>query len=927
MHVALFVCSCLLFLVTAALLTAAIPLKNRTSTLIAFYVIFWTLLVLVGESAALTGRLNDPYWHAGAIVILASIAFAVWHRRGRRTLLPQRRGQSRYPGTSGTVLDGLRENLKRDTDLTILAGCVALLYGLGVCLISAVPPNSGDSYGTYLARAASWVQSGTLRYPTDLWTQLAYPIDQQLAVAWTMLLAHSDRFVGYFQWVGAVVSMLTVYGIARRLDYDAKPAAFSALLWGSFPMVLWHSTSALVDIGVTSFVGASVYFLYSGLQDRCRHDLWLSGLAIGLAFGTKQAPLFVLPGIGIAVLLVGVSHEQPLRRHIGIWILASLVGFASLSALTYVGNVRQYGNPMGPRAAALMDYAPADALTLARTLTVQAVRYTYLLIDVETGLPPAITRPLVRIKATTATALTNLLRLPVESDVMFTPYFGRRFSFGIEHGFGNEQRGAYGIVFGLLFLPAVLIGLARDWKTRHVYTLGLTMMFVSLLVGLSAMRSWSGVEGRYFMPGALLVAPLFATFYRVGWAGRTVRLVLVATAVATATSATLMNFMKPLVGESTIWNLDRLSLRARFFAGVEPTWDMIDQLVPETATIACARCGPTSYYLFGEHLGRTVHFLEDHRRQLGDAAWFEANRIEYLLSCAGSTIPPGFVRIGAQPRSEWNPGCRLYQKDATGRVPPHPPGLELLLGRAVASLSVVNATGPTRVVVDNPLAWDNVDPKARALPLEVTGRVVRPNADSGKPLFLAVALNGEIVATTRAFSRDAVWMALLPRGRLQGGRNDVEVFVVDPGQPLALVRTRLRRSLPTGVNLLFGDVADSGVDYIGFFRAESAGGVPFHWTNGDAAIRVPLEPARKPTRLSVDVLFTAQSGTRLQILLDGCEVLSETLPQGKWSRTIDLGRCVPATQLTTLRFQSDTHQPGGGDSRRLGVALARVALY
>jgi hypothetical protein len=134
-----------------------------------------------------------------------------------------------------------------------------------------------------------------------------------------------------------------------------------------------------------------------------------------------------------------------------------------------------------------------------------------------------------------------------------------------------------------------------------------------------------------------------------------------------------------------------------------------------------------------------------------------------------------------------------------------------------------------------------------------------------------------------------------------------------------------RRTPAVGQELLFGDHAALDVFAQGFHHVEYAGKTPFHWTDGAASIRVPIDSTRRPTTLSLGVMFPGEPGMRLQVLLDECEVASESIPGEGWSKDIPLGHCAPTGRWTTIRFLSETVRPGS-DRRSLGVALTRVVL-
>jgi hypothetical protein len=263
-----------------------------------------------------------------------------------------------------------------------------------------------------------------------------------------------------------------------------------------------------------------------------------------------------------------------------------------------------------------------------------------------------------------------------------------------------------------------------------------------------------------------------------------------------------------------------------------------------------------------------------------------------------------------------------------GRWPsPSPPGLACLLGRSVESLRPEASVDGPRVQIDNLYDLEHVDLAAPSLPVQAKGRVL--SAPAGQPLaavHLALSLNGEIVATTRTWSDTAEWRALLPPDRLRNGRNDLDVFIVDPSRPQRLWRTAESRQLPLNTDLLFGDIAEFGMTHEGFYHVEQAGDTSFHWTDGAARIRVPVDPMHRPTTLSVGVLGAARAGLALRILIDECGVATAEMPGGPWSADLSIERCVPNARWMTVRFLSETAQPGGRDMRRLGVALSHVRL-
>jgi hypothetical protein len=116
------------------------------------------------------------------------------------------------------------------------------------------------------------------------------------------------------------------------------------------------------------------------------------------------------------------------------------------------------------------------------------------------------------------------------------------------------------------------------------------------------------------------------------------------------------------------------------------------------------------------------------------------------------------------------------------------PGLRGLTGRTVASFGEIRRIDGVRLAVEGTAALERVDPQGRELPVQLTGQFVQTDPREASRHVLGVALNGAIVATTRAWPDSLRWMAMLPPDALRAGENDVEMFVVDPVRQNRILR-------------------------------------------------------------------------------------------------------------------------------------------
>ncbi len=115
------------------------------------------------------------------------------------------------------------------------------------------------------------------------------------------------------------------------------------------------------------------------------------------------------------------------------------------------------------------------------------------------------------------------------------------------------------------------------------------------------------------------------------------------------------------------------------------------------------------------------------------------------------------------------------------------PDLRHLIGRELSSFGSIGET-EVRLLFENRDPLKNVDLGAPELPVQMIGRVRgEAGPGSGAPR-VAVALNGKVVATTRAWPGRVYWMAMLPPAALRAGTNRVDLLVIDPANNSRLLR-------------------------------------------------------------------------------------------------------------------------------------------
>jgi hypothetical protein len=149
----------------------------------------------------------------------------------------------------------------------------------------------------------------------------------------------------------------------------------------------------------------------------------------------------------------------------------------------------------------------------------------------------------------------------------------------------------------------------------------------------------------------------------------------------------------------------------------------------------------------------------------------------------------------------------------------------------------------------------------------------------------------------------------------------------------------LRPALPrtpkaSRVNVTVGCEYVDGVQESGFHAQQyTPNGQPSRWTNGHGRLVIPVDPAKPPRGLRVQLFpYRPANGTPadVRILINQRELFHQILPRQQWQRTFDLAG-IDLGDAAVVEIVSDTFVPAeikdaGPDSRTLGVDVRGVTL-
>lgn len=628
----------LLILASAVLITALARPATRTAWITGAFVVFYAVLVASGELAGLAHEVGSRAFYFILHAALLVGTGLIWGGAGRPPIW------NPIPDLAALLRPRrIAEAIRSDPALAVLALVVALVTLAGGIMALLLPPTTPDSMTYHLSRVGYWLQQGSLEHwnTPDL-RQTAFPINLELGLLWTVVLSGSDRWVNLIQWSTVPVLMAAIAGIARQMGHTRRQAVFAALIWATLPQIFLQAVDVKNDLLLSALVASAITLLVLGMDSGARGPLILSGLALGLAAGTKSTLVMIVPGLALFALLLWWKYRAPGFRRLEWWGLSWLAAFMLFSAYNYVLNLESYDNPLGPPEFVEEETHEGNVSPL-KMLVVNSIRYTYQMADMS-GLPRRAARPLFDLKARAARAVVDRLGLDeVESgQIADQPFsFKRRPSITV----GAVWFGPLGIVLlGLIAAETV-----RAFRTRALLRVGLLLMAWSFLPALSVSTAWSFHKGRYAILLVTIIAPLIAGLHFPRTRLRPLYWGLCGLACFVLVWTATHSDYRPLTGKTPIWDLDFTARQTKAAPTITPMVRLVDRTVPPDATLGLwFKRSDWDYPLFGRDFSRTLVQIYPYPAAV-DRAWLDRQAFDYVIANTDllpSPLPAALTVVG-----------------------------------------------------------------------------------------------------------------------------------------------------------------------------------------------------------------------------------------------------------------------------------------
>jgi hypothetical protein len=296
---------------------------SRLELAISLSIVAFAIVVSVGLLLGFSGRLS-----LASYLILTS---AVW---AASLFLPG----WRWRRTADFVDSSERAPRVRPWIIGIVGGMIVLIAAFGIAHLSMT---LYDALSYHLLFPARWLQERTLSIvptPFSDEAQAYAPANGELFFLWLMLPFHGDLLARIGQLPFFLLSLVTLYALARRLGAQPQHAVYPPAFFALSRPVVEQAIGANVDLVCATMFLTSLYAGLLAVERKRRADWALWGVSVGLFCGSKYVALVYLP----VLLALGLVWRPQSAR---LWALPGLLAFG---LPWYARNWMVAGSPIYP---------------------------------------------------------------------------------------------------------------------------------------------------------------------------------------------------------------------------------------------------------------------------------------------------------------------------------------------------------------------------------------------------------------------------------------------------------------------------------------------------------------------------------------------------------------------------------------------------
>lgn len=247
-------------------------------------------------------------------------------------------------------------NFFRDVRFGPLLMALSLFTAIGVIwvvyLVLLYPPYGTDELMYHLVGPVEWMKHGMIfNIHQDYISQWInwYPKNSEILFLWNIIFFKNDVIVDGTQLIFALIGIVGVYGIGRKIGLGKYYSLCAGLLFFLTPIVFIQSKTAYIDVAFSVMVILSLNFIIHLCKEFSLKYVYLLSLAVAFMSGMKgSGPIYAVIFLVLLVFVL-IKHRKNenlknLSYGLTIYILLSI----TLGAFWYYRTWYFYGNPIYP---------------------------------------------------------------------------------------------------------------------------------------------------------------------------------------------------------------------------------------------------------------------------------------------------------------------------------------------------------------------------------------------------------------------------------------------------------------------------------------------------------------------------------------------------------------------------------------------------
>lgn len=444
-----------------------------------------------------------------------------------------------------------------------IAGVLGFTFYVG----TLSPINNLDSLHVHLPRIYYWLQHGSLdSWTATVSTQILYPINISLQGLWVFLMGKSEMLFFLIPWFALVVTVVLVFEIAQLLGASKTGALVSCIVMLSFPVFLLQTYSYQGDVFVSALILCVIYLVLMYLRKKQNHFLFISGLALSVAIGSKQTAILAIPVYGL-VLLYMFIRKYISWKTLANTLMLTLGFFVIFSSLKFIQN---YSEEKVQQAYMVDPTFYNNLMTTTQRpgegYVVNFMRYFYQSVSLD-GLTGNFRLKAEEVKIKLFRQVTQKIGINLDSD-QYLPK-NPSLAFNYENQFAvNEDAAWFGPLFYPLYAIAFFVAIFHKNKlTKGYLMISLFLLFLFTFGQVVLKTAWGPYRGRHMSIAVSSFVPLIGLIITQKKIFKSALALLIAIcSMILSISVLLFNDSRPLLGQN-----DLIAFAENYLAKVEVT--------------------------------------------------------------------------------------------------------------------------------------------------------------------------------------------------------------------------------------------------------------------------------------------------------------------------------------------------------------------